>query len=189
MTFIKGDLCELRALDPEDEYQVCTFTEKVNAGLTTKFLFTGSIPCRTKDYQNRWIQELKAGDIPFGIWVKDQIIGDKMIGTCGLHDHKDVYRSWEFRILIYEPEFLGKGIGEEACRLTTGYAFHRLNAHRVWLGYNEENIGAGKCYEKVGYKREGSLRDAIFCYGKYVNAIRMSVLEEDWKSLSTAKAQ
>ena len=184
MTFIKGKSVELRALDPEDEYQVTEFTKYVNLGLTTRHLFSGSIPMRVKDYQNKWIQELKAGDILFGIWVND-----RFIGTTGLHGHKDIYKSWEFRILIFDPKFIGAGHGTEACRLTTDYAFHRLNAHRVWLGCNEENVGAIKCYEKVGYKREGVLRDDIFCFGHYVNAIRMGLLEDEWKSLSSAPVQ
>jgi len=178
MTFCKGELCELRPLDPEDEMQVGTFTDYVNRGLTTQHLFTGSIPMRTKDYQQKWAAELKAGEILFGIWVDD-----RFIGTCGLHTHRDIYKSWEFRILIFDPEFIGKGIGAEATRLTVDYAFSRLNAHRVWLGVNEENKGAVKCYEKVGFKHEGTLRDEIFVFGHYVNALRMGILENEWREM------
>ena len=194
MTFIKGQLCELRALDPDDEMQVGSFTEAVNAGLTTKHLFTGSIPMRTKDYAAKWVQELKAGEILFGIWSTAKADGGNpqgpfFIGTCGLHSHKDIYKSWEFRILIFDPAFLGKGIGTEATRLTTDYAFYRLNAHRVWLGVNAQNTGAVKCYEKVGYKLEGVLRDEIFCYGHYCDALRYAILEDEWKSLSSDQAR
>lgn len=185
MTFCKGGLCELRVLDPDDEMQVGTFTAAVNAGLTTQHLFTGSIPMRTKDYASKWNAELKAGEILFGIWASDGLF----IGTCGLHSHRDIYKSWEFRILIFDPEYLGKGIGTEATRLCVDYAFTRLNAHRVWLGVNEENKGAVKCYQKVGFTVEGVLRDEIFVYGRYVNAIRMGVLEGEWKSPTSAKAE
>ncbi len=178
MTFCKGAVCELRVLDPEDEMQVGTFTDAVNRGLTTQFLFTGSIPMRTKDYQAKWHAEIKSGDILFGIWVEDVFVG-----TCGLHGHRDIYKSWEFRILIFDPEYLGKGVGTDATRLCVDYAFQRLNAHRIWLGVNKENVGAVNCYTKVGFKIEGELRDEIFCHGHYVNALRMGVLESEWKSI------
>lgn len=184
MTFVRGSLCDLRVLDPEDPMQVGTFTEAVNAGLTTKFLFTGSIPMRTNDYRQKWISELKKGDILFGIWADDIFIG-----TCGLHDHRDIYKSWEFRILIFDPDYLGKGIGTEATRLLVDYAFTRLNAHRVWLGVNKENQGAVNCYLKVGFKIEGELRDEIFIYGRYVNTYRMGILEQEWKSATSAQAE
>lgn len=189
MTFCKGALCELRVLDPDDEMQVGTFTDYVNRGLTTQHLFTGSIPMRTKDYAAKWDQERKAGDIQFGIWTSTSADGGNpngpfFIGTCGLHSHRDIYKSWEFRILIFNPEFLGKGIGQEATRMCVEYAFTRLNAHKVWLGVNEENQGAFNCYRKVGFQVEGILREEIFCYGKYVNAVRMSILEQEWKSIA-----
>lgn len=184
MTFLKGPLCELRVLDPDDAMQVGTFTDYVNRGLTTQHLFTGSIPMRSKDYAAKWDQERKAGDIQFGVWVDDVFIG-----TCGLHAHRDIYKSWEFRILLFNPEYLGRGIGTEATSLCVDYAFTRLNAHRVWLGVNEENKGAVNCYRKVGFTVEGLLRDEIFVFGHYVNAVRMGILEEEWKSRSTVKAE
>lgn len=189
MTFIRGDKCELRVLDHEDEDQAEAFTKAVNAGLTTKHLFTGSIPMRTKDYAAKWAAEKKAGDILFGIWAcrdgckpSDCPHALVFIGTCGLHSHRDIYRSWEFRILIFDPRWIGKGIGEEATRLTVDYGFKRLNAHRIWLGVNEQNKGAVRCYEKVGFRLEGVLRDEIFVFGKYVNALRMGILEGEWAS-------
>lgn len=191
MTFIKGSLCELRVLEMSD-YEAETFTNAVNAGLTTQHLFTGSIPMRSVDYKERWKKEREAGDILFGIWVlclqphdhhKDRCDIRRFIGTCGLHSHREIYRSWEARWLIFDPEAVGKGIGKETVLMMTRYAFERLNAHRVWLGVNADNKRAVKCYIDCGYKFEGTLRDEIFCYSKYHDAIRMGILEEEWKSI------
>lgn len=173
MTFISGKLCELRVLRETDD-EAKEWSDSVNAGLTTQHLFTGSFPMRLIDVKEKWRKEREAGDVLFGIWT------DFFIGTCGLHGHRSIYRSWELRILLIDPNALGKGIGTEATRLLVDYAFTRLNAHRVWLGVNAENIGAIKCYEKVGFKHEGALRDEIYCRGKYVDAVRMGILEGEW---------
>lgn len=183
--FMKGDLCELRVLEGTDN-EAWVFTRAVNAGLTTQHLFTGSIPMRPIDIQAVWKKEREAGSVEFGIWTPataDLYIG-KFIGTCGLYSHRDIYRSWEFRILIFDPSAIGHGVGTEATRLTVNYAFQRLNAHRVWLGVHEKNVGAVKCYEKVGFKEEGRLRKELFTHGEYHDAIRMGILESEWKASS-----
>ena len=176
MTFIKCQNVELRVLEDCDAE---VFTKAVNQGLTTQHLFTGSIPMRTKDYARRWQQEREAGDILFGVWTQG-----RFIGTCGLHSHRDIYKSWEARFLIFDAHSVGKGLGKQVCRLLTTYAFRRLNAHRVWLGVSEDNKRALKCYLDCGYVFEGRLRDEIFYQGKYHAAIRMSVLEQEWASIA-----
>jgi RimJ/RimL family protein N-acetyltransferase len=193
MTFMKTDLVELRVLEADDSV---IFTKAVNAGLTTEHLFTGSVPMRTKDYAARWEDERKAGDVLFGIWIRGGLVdpaagilsADRFIGTCGLHSHRDIYKSWEARFLIFDPHAVGQGIGKDVVRLLTDYAFQRLNAHRVWLGVSEANRRAVKCYLDCGYVFEGRERDAIFYQGRYFATLKMSVLEDEWTSITTAKA-
>lgn len=185
MTFILGERCMLKVLQESPE-EVELWTNGVMAGLTTKHLFTGSIPMRYVDVAERWKRERLSGDILFGIWTRRRRVEDStfleptFVGTCGLHSHKEIYRSWEFRILIFNPNAIGRGIGTEATTLLTDYAFKRLNAHRVWLGVSSANEIAVKCYENVGYKREGVLRDEIFTFGVYRDVIRMGLLEGEW---------
>lgn len=188
MTFIKGPTVELRVLEDGDAEP---FTKAVNAGLTTEHLLTGSVPMRTKDYAERWRKEREAGDILFGVWEEQLRYGKTdalppfpqwtFIGTCGLHSHRDIYKSWEARFLIFDPSAVGKGLGKDCVRLLTDYAFRRLNAHRVWLGVSEANKRAVKCYISCGYIVEGVLRDDIYYNGRYHHVYRMAVLEQEWK--------
>ena len=181
MTFIKTESLELRVLEDSDAE---VFTKAVNQGLTTQHLFTGSIPMRTKDYQERWQTEREAGDILFGIWASG-----KFIGTCGLHSHRDIYKSWEARFLIFDVAAVGQGLGKQVVQALTEYAFRRLNAHKVWLGVSEFNTRAVKCYIDCGYVQEGRLRDEVFYGGKYHGVLRMSVLENEWTSVTSAAAK
>jgi len=188
MTFIKGQSCELRAWEDADNEP---FTKAVNAGLTTQHLFTGSVPMRTADYASRFQKMQEKGDVLFGIWaypVIDTRIGG-LIGQCGLHDHRDIYKSWEARFLIFDADAVGKGIGKEVVRMLTSYCFTRLNAHRVWLGVSEANIRAVKCYLDAGYQLEGRLRDEVFYEGKYHAVLRMGALQNEWTSPSSVKAE
>jgi RimJ/RimL family protein N-acetyltransferase len=190
--FMKGAKCELHGLEESDQ-EANTWTYFVNQGLTTQHLLTGSIPMRPIDIKAIWKKEREAGSVEFGIWVCGDLCpspcphGRGMIGTCGLYSHRDIYRLWEFRILIFDPNYISKGIGEEATCLVVDYGFNRLNAHRIWLGVNEANVGAIKCYEKVGFKEEGRKRKELFCFGQYYDAVQMGILEDEWKSLCSQR--
>lgn len=162
------------------------FADHLKNGANFKYTFTGSIPMRGVDVKAHWEKERDAGSV---LWAIVTSKGGFFLGTVGLHSHRDIYRSWEFRIFISDPGALGRGYGTEAATLAVDWAFNRLNAHRVWLGVNAENLGAVKCYEKVGFKREGILRDDIFCMGRYMDVIRMGVLEGEWTSRTSAPAE
>ncbi len=174
---LRGKAC---CLEPLDDCWADLFAEFLSDGLNFEFTFTGSIPMRPIDVKAEWQAERQKKGVLWGIFAEGSV---GFVGTVGLYAPRDIYRSWEFRILIGKPGELGKGIGTEATRMVVDWGFTRLNAHRIWLGCNTENIGAIKCYEKVGFKREGVLRDEIFCHGKYVYAIRMGILENEWKSI------
>ena len=175
--FLKGTVCELRVLEMSD-HEAATFTKAVNAGLTTEWLWTGSIPMAPIDTLAVWKKEREAGSIEFGVWVEG-----KFCGTTGLYSKRDVYREWEFRILIFDPDCVGKGIGSEATWLVVAYCFRRMNGWRCYLGVNEMNERAVRCYRQVGFVQEGLLRDAIYTYGRYYNAVRMSILRPEWEEL------
>ncbi len=108
---------------------------------------------------------------------------DKLIGSAGLHGIDPQARQAQFGILIGDRNERGKGAGSEATSLLTRYAFDTLNLHRVWLHVVENNAAAIRCYEKVGYRREGLLRDAFYREGRYWNLVSMAVLRQDFKPL------
>jgi len=186
---MRGEKCVLRALS--DEYAT-EFSSFLTEGINFEHTFTGSLPMRPIDVQAEWQEERKRHSLQWGIFRHDLLQDNfpvwNFIGTTGLYSVREIYRSWEFRILIGKPGELGRGIGTEACRMVLDWAFSRLNAHRVWLGLNQENMGAFKCYQKCGFKTEGVLRDELWCNGKYVNAVRMGILEDEWRGLKPSSS-
>ena len=188
--FMRGEKCELRVLDPTDPHQVTSYTNAVNAGWTTEHLFTGSIPMRPFDVAERWRNEIHSGDILFGVWCPHWVgkstpytSHQEFVGTVSLHSTKPIYRSWEARWIIFDPNSVGRGIGTEAGRMMVDYAFRRLNAWKVWLGVSADNDRAIGCYRKIGFTEEGRLRDEVYAQGRYHDAIRMSILRPEWETL------
>ncbi len=106
---------------------------------------------------------------------------ETFVGVAGLHSIHWIARSAEFRILLGERAFWGRGIGTEVAQLVSAYGFELLNLHKVWLGVNDDNLGARRSYDKAGFTAEGVLRDEVFRNGTYHHVTRMSMLEHEYR--------
>jgi RimJ/RimL family protein N-acetyltransferase len=102
------------------------------------------------------------------------------IGTCGLMGIRWKDRAAEFGILIGETGCRGKGYGTEATELTVRFAFETLNLNRVQLGVFDFNEAGIRAYEKVGFVREGVLRESHFIDGRFVPQVVYSLLASEY---------
>ncbi len=103
------------------------------------------------------------------------------IGDLGLHHIDWRVREAEVGIVIGEKEYWNRGYGTEAMRLMLAHGFNTLNLNRIFLKVYETNPRAIRSYEKAGFIREGTLRQAMFKNGQYINVIIMGVLSAEWK--------
>lgn len=103
------------------------------------------------------------------------------IGNAALQNIDWITRSAEFAILIGEKNYWKKGIGEEAGKLIVGYGFTRLNLHRIHCGTSSENIGMQKLAVKLGMRKEGERRDAMFKHGRWADVVEYGILDVEFK--------
>jgi len=177
--FLKGENIFLNRLEANELKKLCRLiTDWVNDGVVTYFMFTGQKPQNYKQVFNDFKKQLDAGgNIIF-------LIGDcktkKLIGYAGLYDINYTSRKAEFRILIGEKAFWGKGYGTEVTELVTFYGFDRLNLNRIYLGYTASNKRAGWAYGQAGYVCEGTLKEDIFRNSRYYDSIRMAILRKNY---------
>ena len=112
-------------------------------------------------------------DLLFAIRLKKT---SKHVGNISLGGISWVNRSAEIAILIGDRGVWGKGIGFEACRLLLDYATRRLGLHRVRMGMTARNTAMVKIAEKLGMKKEGILKDALFKDGRYLDIVEYAVV-------------
>ncbi|MFB6468801.1 GNAT family N-acetyltransferase [Cytobacillus sp. Hz8] len=91
------------------------------------------------------------------------------------------------KVLVGEKEVRGQGIGQKMLETVLKIAFDELHLHRVSLGVFDFNHSAIACYERVGFKKEGLLRDSSKIGDSYWNMWEMSILEDEWKSRNQMK--
>lgn len=175
--FLIGEGVILRGFEKEDLKYLYNW---LNNSEVTCYIFLGDRPAIMERLVENWEKEFKSpNDIAFAVVEKTD---GKVVGSAGLYSINFISRSAEFRIIIGEPEYWDKGIGAEAAKLLVSYAFNKLNLNKVWLGVNADNIRAVKSYEKAGFVREGVLRQEIYRNGRHYDAVRMSVLREEFRT-------
>lgn len=72
----------------------------------------------------------------------------QLVGTTSIVMSHPKNRDGIFGIML-EPQFWGKGYGEEVTRFVVDYCFHSLGLHRVSLSVFDGNVRAKKLYKKV----------------------------------------
>lgn len=76
-------------------------------------------------------------------------------------------RRAQLGVLIGEPDAWNRGYGSEAIVLLLNWLFNHQNVHRVWLSVQANNPRAQHVYAKLGFTREGTLREHNFYDGHW----------------------
>ena len=159
--FIVGERIYLRPLEPaQDNHLYSTWMN--DEEIRRYFSIYPTSDTRGKERLELLYKDGK--HIIFGVALNED---NRLIGLVGLKDINYVNQNAEFYIII--------GYGTEATELMIRYGFMELNLNRIQSQAMEENIGGWRADEKVGFKYEGTLREAILRFGKY-NDVRVSSL-------------
>ena len=106
------------------------------------------------------------------------------IGVMSLINIDTKNRNAECIIDIGEKEYWGKGYGTEALKTLLEYAFLELNLHRVSLRVFSLNEKAIRIYDKLGFMKEGVMRESLYRNGKWHDIIIMGVLKREYLTLN-----
>ena len=177
MSKIQGERIYLRSYEMRDkEVVLAGVNEPVGARLTGTH-GDGF----TLEQIERYIQMNidNEGDGRYG-WVIC-LADDTVVGEVVINEIDENNRSASIRIALYDPKYFGQGYGSEAMRLAVDFGFKQANLHRISLGVFNFNPRAIHVYEKIGFKREGVLRDALFWDGEFHDEIIMGILESEWE--------
>ena len=177
VAFITGSLVYLRPLGREDLSG--RYSGWLNDPEVMCYMESGIFPSTAEDLE-KFFGEVTGSRNQVILAVVDKK-SHQHIGNVKLGPIDWVHRRAHFGILIGEKEFWGKGAGAEATRLIVEYAFGRLNLNRVDLGVYAEHEAAVRCYEGVGFKIEGRMRQDFFHHGEYKDRLWMGLLRSEYK--------
>lgn len=181
--FLRGSKVYLRPLERSDLN--ATYLGWLNDAGVTRYLETGAFPTTLQDLE-KFYQGVTGSRTEVMFAIADGK-SHKHIGNVKLGPIDWVHRRAMFGIMIGEKDYWGKGAGEEVTRLMVEYAFCRLNLRRIGLVVFEEHEPAVRCYQKIGFKVEGCLREQMFHEGRYKNHLYMGLLRSEYKPERASK--
>ena len=119
----------------------------------------------------------------WGIYPKD---GD-MVGTATVQSVKRTHGTCELGVMIGEKSFWGEGASTEAMELVAGFVFDTLGMRRLTGGSYSLNHGMNFTFNRLGWRREGTLREAFLFEGKFIDGYRWAILADDWRQGKTER--
>lgn len=104
----------------------------------------------------------------------------RLIGNAGLR--QDPERPWEAE-LGYElqPECWGRGYAAEAAAALLAFGFEALGLHRVAARCVADNTASARVLAKLGFRREGRLRDQDYYKDRWWDELCFGLLEPEWR--------
>ncbi len=171
---IRGEKVVLRAIEPEDGEDFHKFINDEESNKTRGVFHPMSKTAVFEYLKNESTNSSEK--LTFAIEdAKDR----KLLGLIGLRGVCGRSRRAEIWIYIGKKEKWGSGFGKDALSTLIRYAFDQMNLHRIWLECDPSYEKIMAAYEKVGFVKEGTLRDGYFRHGEYRNTCMMSILSTD----------
>jgi RimJ/RimL family protein N-acetyltransferase len=115
----------------------------------------------------------------FGFTVRT-LAEDRLLGFTYLGIMSWVHRDAWLAIGLGDRDYWGQGYGTDALRVTLRFAFEELDLHRVTLNVFGNNVRAMRAYERVGFRHEGRLREAMLRDGGRIDILQMGILHSEW---------
>ena len=107
----------------------------------------------------------------------------KVVGHISLGQIDNINKSARIgKVLVGDTKMRGRSIGKHMMKAVLQIAFEELKLHRVTLGVYDFNTSAISCYEKIGFVKEGLLRESKKVGETYWNLWEMSMLEYEWNN-------
>ncbi len=174
-SLLEGKLVRLRAREPEDEPLLFQWFNdpEVTQYLTLRYPLSHA-------QEAEFIAKSATISYDHASFGVETIAEKRLIGGVGLEHVSPENRGAVLGIAIGDKQFWDGGFGTDAMRVLCRFGFAMMNLHRIELEVFAENARAVHVYEKVGFRIEGTRRQASFKFGRYQDLHVMGLLEEEF---------
>ena len=165
----------IRAEDVDDFYAVYSNPEVMR--------YWSTLPLPDKEAASKLISEIqediKRDDmLKWGIALRSS---DKLIGSVTLFHIDFTHRRAEIGY-AQGRAYWGQGYMQEALKAVLTHAFEILNLHRIEADVDPRNAASVRTLERLGFQREGYLRERWQVNGEIQDAFYYGLLRSDWES-------
>jgi [ribosomal protein S5]-alanine N-acetyltransferase len=110
----------------------------------------------------------------------DRLSDGAFLGWCSLTRWNPGYRSASLGYCLNEAAW-GHGYATEAVGALLRWAFDTLELNRVQAETDTRNVASARVLEKVGFVREGTLREDCVVNGEVSDSWVFGLLRREWR--------
>lgn len=111
----------------------------------------------------------------FVIMLKDQPVGRIGLNYLNVLNQSGAIGYW------LEDKAQGQGIMIRSCKALLDYGFKELGLHRIEIKAATLNLKSQAIPQKLGFQKEGILRQSEKVNGKFHDIVLYSMLQEEWE--------
>lgn len=174
---LSGDRVRLRALHDEDAPALLAIF-----GDAAVMQFWSSPPLENLSAAQDLLEEIRSGFETRRLfqWGVALIDTNLVIGTCTLYQMDLRNRRCELGFAM-QSSCWGKGLATEAVTLAIRFAFDVLDLHRLEADVDPDNIRSLRLLERLGFVREGYLRERWHHLGQLRDTVFLGLLRAEWR--------
>jgi [ribosomal protein S5]-alanine N-acetyltransferase len=101
------------------------------------------------------------------------------IGWCSATGWNPNYRSARLTYCLHDTAW-GHGYATEAARALLRWSFDTLNLNRIQAETDTRNVASARVLEKLGFEREGILRQDCIVNGEVSDSFVFGLIRQDW---------
>jgi len=113
------------------------------------------------------------------VWVIADRESDRLIGNVALFALNREQKHAEIGYSLM-PDFQGRGLAQEAVRMALAFAFDALGMERIEADIDPRNAPSCRLVERLGFQREGYLRERWRVNGEICDAAFYGLLRREF---------
>ena len=181
---IKGGKIVLVPIRPEEKDE---FYELATESYNSKFWYDKEQ--KVKRTKQKFFEDWNSGyfDLKFPekgqcFWVT--VDGEK-IGQVNYNKIDLNNKNVELDIILGAEKHISKGYGTDALRALVKHLFKNFDINKIWIEVRRNNPRAIRAYQKIGFKKEGVLREQSYFERKFVDCLRLGIFKKELKEKAT----
>jgi ribosomal-protein-serine acetyltransferase len=177
-TYVINEKLELKLLETRHAEELFFITDESRESLRTWLPWVDHIKSKEDSlaFITSSMKQFGENDgFQAGIWFEG-----RLAGVIGLHKIDWTNHSTSIGYWLAES-FTGRGLMTHSCRAVVNYCFEELGMKRVEIRAAAENSKSAAIPERLGFQREGCLRQSERLYEVYVDHYVYGMLKEEWE--------
>ena len=163
----------LRPLDASDLATIYAWETDIGLNMTGGWVRQQSRAAFTRLWERR-IEEPKDDMDWFAIEHEGKLAGYIQLALIDREERRAMVG-----IVVGEKALWGKGVGSTALRLLVDYAFTVRCLERVYAEVYTFNTRSMRMFERVGFQREGTLRQSVIKDGRVLDQFLYAFVRDD----------